>query len=87
MQTIQLHLRARHFKGTDFCQTGRCAIEKAADEVFDQKLSEGVYDLSNEKITYTHNFYGRDDFDTDAAAAKLASYDDTIIRTIELISV
>lgn len=85
---IQLHLRARHFKGTHFCQTGRCAIEKAADEVFSEKLNEGVISLDTEHASnYRHAYYGVREFETDAAAAELASYDDTIIRTIELIPV
>lgn len=83
---IQLHLRARHFKGTAFCK-GRCAIEKAADDVFDQKFSEGVDNLCSSNIDYDHEEYGRKEFDTDAAAAEIASYDDSIIRTIELIPV
>lgn len=89
MQTIELHLRAKHFEGTEFVGCGPCAIQKALMDAgdFDQvaeHVSECYVYSNGEWIKYTHDLYGRLDFEIDAEEAASLSFDDTIIRTLIL---
>jgi len=83
---ILLNLLARHFKDTNY--VCNCAIEKAAEEMLKEHVTEHVDSLCIHKhdgiVEYNHEWYGRALFNADADNAANANFDDTIIRTIEL---
>jgi len=90
MEKILLPLKAKHFKDADFDNPCNCGISIAGREHFNiERVSEGLgvlitYD-NGKKTKYTHEYYGGADFDFDHAIAAANSFDETIIRTIELI--
>lgn len=91
MPNITLTVRACHFKGANFKEPCLCALSNAAKEHFGvKKIAEAIYRLRVNAYTkrerfYLHECYDDKDFDTDMSIATAANFDDTIIRTIELI--
>lgn len=86
---MNIILKAKHFKGTEFC-TGLCAIEKAIIEQYnvtpdDANGAEGVDEVLINGTDYEHKIYGVEDFDLDKEVAEEHGFDETEIRTIELI--
>jgi hypothetical protein len=89
-QPIQLPLRAKHFKGTEYKNCTQCAISKAAMDYLDVPYcNEGVsdlsiYDANDNRVHYYHTPYAETEFDADALLADAHNFDDTIIRVITL---
>lgn len=83
---MKLELKAKHFEGTFYVScNGFCAIEKAYFELTGNACREGVDFLSTNGNRIDHEAYEVDEFDSDKLKAETHNWDDTVIRTIELI--
>lgn len=88
MNEINLQLKAKHFHNTEFCGDGKCAIEKAASEMFNtDDVVEGLDQTTIDEKCYVHSMYRSAMFKEDKALAESHGCDDTIIREIKLTSV
>lgn len=91
MSNITLQLQAIDFKGTNYCSNGACAIEKAMLRQENVTAHEGVdstwYEVGDKDglVSFTHKVYDSGMFDKDKKTAEELHYDNTVIRTIELI--
>lgn len=80
-----LQLKAKHFKDTEFCSSRQCAIAKAAKEKFPEAdVWERIYFIEINDVIHEHDYYGIDAFNYDLNTASSHSFDETVIREIEL---
>jgi len=84
-ETIELPVRAKHFKGTSFINFCDCAIAKAAkDKLETNDVHETGSAISINGKYYKHMDYGAMMFNKDKKLAATKKYSNTIIRTITL---
>lgn len=84
-ETIELHLKAVDFKGTDFYSPCNCAISKAVKRQLDiTEVKESVYHVEIENVIYNHKVYSSIEFEPDQAKATSLNFDNTTIRIITL---
>jgi hypothetical protein len=88
MSTILLPLKAKHFKDKTFTHPCNCAIGSACKEKFNtSSVFEQVNEVDINGNTFKHSMYRSYTYWEDYETAAAHSFDDTIIRTIELIPV
>ncbi len=86
MQTINLPLRAKHFKAKTYSHPCNCGIGSACKEKFNtSSVFEQVDEVEINGNTFHHETYGSNQYWDDYETALSHSFDETIIRTIELI--
>lgn len=84
-KTIELHLKAKHFRNTEFLDCYNCAIAKAAKENFKTtQVREHVNKIYINDIKYSHIKYTPSNFEIDRQEAILSTDPEKIIRTILL---
>lgn len=96
MKIIQLELKTKHFKNTDYVSNCDCAIAKAFKDVKKNVIISERVDFTLvyekeplrkgiEKITrYDHEEYPPHQFEDDALKAKSSKNPDEVIRVITL---
>lgn len=81
---IILELKAEHFKDTKYW-CNKCAIGKAFNEEFGYYPSVGKSFIETKEARLEFSSYDDFEFVADKKKAKKHNWDDTVIRTIELI--
>ena len=89
MEKIELKLKAKHFKDTEYYSPCTCAIGKAAREYFGDEpnyIGEGVDELDVDYKRYKHKPYYIQKFKWDKFKCKFVfNNPERVIRTITLI--
>lgn len=82
---IELLVRAKHYKETDFGDYCDCALSKAAkDQLGAVSVNEGCGNIKIDGKNYGHNRYDFNMFSEDYAKAKADNFSDAVITTIGL---
>lgn len=81
---ITLELKAKHFKDTEFYDN-ECAIAKAFTELTGIKPLMGFSFVETPDMEYQFPWYGSDSFKEDKSMAENLNFDESVIRTIELV--
>lgn len=83
---MEVILKAKHFKNTDFADNRNCAIAKSLKESGINQFELGFSTLGiGNKVLRTNNIpsYNRELFNKDSLKAQEHSFDETVIRTVE----